>query len=79
MRITVEIEEDRIRQVMAATGESKKSPAIAKAVEEYLSMKGRQRFAGLILEKRIPYEVTNDEIEQAEHARAEQLDRGRSQ
>jgi hypothetical protein len=79
MRITVEIESERIKQVMTATGETKKSPAIAKAVEEYLRMKEQQRFADIILDKGLPYQTTNDEIEQVEQTRTRQLRRRRSQ
>ena len=77
VRITVEIEEEKLRQVVAATGERKKSPAVAKAVDAFLEMKARQGFADQIREKRIHYETTNEEIESAQQQRGSALDRGR--
>ena len=36
MRITIEIEENKLDEVLAATGERKKSPAVAVALDEFL-------------------------------------------
>ena len=78
MRVTVEIPDEKIKAIQRATGISKKSPAISKAVDEYLDMKARQSFAMQILEKRMDYDATNEEIEDADEARAKLLDRERS-
>jgi hypothetical protein len=77
VRITVDIEDEKLRQVLAETGERKKSPAVAKAIDAYLDMKARQGFAGLIREKRIQYSTTNEEIESDQEERGSALDRRR--
>ena len=77
MRITVTIPEDKVEAVLRLTGIPKKSPAIARAVDEYLDMAARQRFAAQILEKQIVYDVTNEEIENADKTREKALEKRR--
>lgn len=63
MRITVDIEEDIIADAMALTGEKNKSPAIAKAVENFVKWKRAKEFGKRLLEGHYDYPLTNDEIE----------------
>lgn len=63
MRITVDIEEDILDDAMALTGEKNKSPAIAKAVENFVKWKRAKEFGKRLLEGHYDYPLTNDEIE----------------
>jgi len=65
MRITVDIEEDEVNELMALTGEKMKSPAVAKAVEMYIKRARAKEFGMLIREGHFDYPSTNDEIEAA--------------
>lgn len=50
MRITVDIEESVLNELIAITGESKKSPAISLAVEEFVKRKRAREFGRLLRE-----------------------------
>lgn len=63
MRITVDISEETVLAIQKLTGISKKSPAISTALQEYLAIKARGKFAELILEGGIAYGTSNEEIE----------------
>lgn len=63
MRITVDIDDAVIKEIMALTGEKKKSPAISKAVIEYAKRRKAREFGRLIREGAFNYEFTNDEVE----------------
>lgn len=65
MRITVDIEEGKITELMALTGEKMKSPAVARAVEMYIKHARAKEFGSLIREGHFDYPATNDEIEAA--------------
>lgn len=45
------------------TGESKKSPAVAKAVEDYVKRKKAREFGRMLREGYFDYPATNEEIE----------------
>ena len=77
MRITVDISNEHLADVLRTTGIPNKSPAVAKAIEEYLLMKTRQRFARSIREKRLHYSTTNEEIERADAVREARLKYGK--
>jgi hypothetical protein len=66
MRITVEIENEALAELLRVTGESKKSPAIAKAVDEYLRRTRAREFGRLIRESAFDYPYTNEQIEAAD-------------
>lgn len=55
MRISVDIEEDILEEVMALTGEKNKSPALAKAVTEYVRRQRAKEFGRLIREGAFDY------------------------
>jgi metal-responsive CopG/Arc/MetJ family transcriptional regulator len=63
MRITVEIEDKIIRDAMELTGEKNKSPAIAKAVENYVKRMRAKEFGQKLLEGYFDYPMTNEELE----------------
>ncbi|OYW75368.1 MAG: hypothetical protein B7Z37_13755 [Verrucomicrobia bacterium 12-59-8] len=66
MRITVEIEDDIISDAMELTGEKNKSPAIAKAVEQYVKRMRAKEFGKRLREGFYDYPSTNAEIEALE-------------
>ncbi|MDD2710409.1 MAG: type II toxin-antitoxin system VapB family antitoxin [Verrucomicrobiae bacterium] len=63
MRITVDVDEATLKSIMQLTGEKKKSPAISKAVVEYVNRKKAREFGRLMREGAFDYPVTNEEVE----------------
>jgi len=55
MRISVDIDESLLRDVMNLTGEKNKSPALAKAVTEYVRRARAREFGRLIREGAFDY------------------------
>ena len=55
MRISVDIEDGILEEVMALTGEKNKSPALAKAVTEYVRRQRAKEFGRLIREGAFDY------------------------
>lgn len=66
MRITVDIDEAMLADLARITGESKKSPAVARAVTEFVNRKKAKEFGMLLREGAFDYPATNDEIEAAD-------------
>ncbi len=63
MRISIEIDKSTLEDVVRLTGESKKSPAISKAVMEFVKRKKAREFGRMIREGVFDYPFTNEEIE----------------
>ncbi len=63
MRITVDIEESQLKAIQNATGQQKKSPAIRQALDEYVEERKRRQFLSKVMEGRVDYGLTNDELE----------------
>ena len=66
MRITVEIEDTILSDLLKATGEKKMSPAISKAVTEFITRKKLKEFGSLLREGAFGDAfdgVTNEDIE----------------
>jgi metal-responsive CopG/Arc/MetJ family transcriptional regulator len=63
MRITVDIEESVLSDLVKITGETKRSPAIARAVEEFVKRKKAKELGRMLREGYFDYPATNDEIE----------------
>ena len=64
MRMTIEIDENTLKQAMRLTGETKKGPAITKAAKEFIRREMVKEFAGMVMEGKFDdYPMTNDEIE----------------
>ncbi|OQX00598.1 MAG: DUF2191 domain-containing protein [Desulfobacteraceae bacterium IS3] len=66
MRITVDISDEIFEDLCALTGEKKKSPAISKAVEEFVKRKKAAQFGKMIREGYFDYPSTAEEIEAAD-------------
>jgi len=63
MRITVDIEDTTLRDLQRITGDSKKAPAIQKAVRAYLREVRKKRLIARALGGETDYEATNEELE----------------
>jgi hypothetical protein len=63
VRITVDIEDAVLDDLIAITGDAKKSPAVAKAVEDFVKRKKAKAFGVALREGAFDYHATNDEIE----------------
>ncbi len=50
MRITVDIDEKYLKELLALTGENKKSPAIAIAVKEFVNRRIARKFGSMLRE-----------------------------
>jgi hypothetical protein len=63
MRITVEIEGNKMDAIRKWTGQRKKSPAIAQALDAFLEQQQRQAFLDRVMEGQTDYHASNDEVE----------------
>ena len=63
MRITVDIDDESLAELSRITGQDKKSPAVAFAVNEYIKREKAKEFGRLLREGAFDYHATNDEIE----------------
>ncbi len=66
MRITVDIKEETLDELSRITGQTKKSPAVAFAINEYVRREKAKEFGKLLLEGAFDYHATNDEIEKVQ-------------
>jgi len=66
MRITVDIEDESLDELSRITGQDKKSPAVAFAVNEYIKREKAKEFGRLLREGAFDYPATNDEIERGD-------------
>jgi hypothetical protein len=63
MRITIDIEKSILDELAIITGEKKMSPAVNKAVTEFVKRQKARQFGRMLREGAFDYQVTNDEIE----------------
>jgi Arc/MetJ family transcription regulator len=64
MKITIDIEDEILRDAMRITGERKKGPAVVKAAKEYIRRQMAREFGRKLMEGDFgDYPLTNDEIE----------------
>ena len=63
MRITVDIEETTINELLRLMGEKKKSPAVSKAVTEYVKRCKSKEFGRLLREGHFDFPLTNEDVE----------------
>ena len=63
MRITVDIEESILNDLVGILGESKKSPAVARAVTEFVKRQKAKEFGRLLRQGAFDYPSVNEEIE----------------
>ena len=63
MRITFEIDAKDLRQIQKITGQKKKSPAISRALANYLRLLERRALIEKALSGQTDYPLTNEELE----------------
>ena len=64
MRITVDLDEETLKQAMRLTGEKKKGPAVTKAVTEFINRQRAREFGRMVMEGEFAdYPMSNEEIE----------------
>jgi len=61
--MTIDIDEKRLGEIQRLTGIEKKSPAVAKALEEYCREEKKKKFLHKVMEGHTDYPLTNDELE----------------
>jgi Arc/MetJ family transcription regulator len=67
MRITIDIDDEILKNAMKLTGEKKKGPAITKATSEFVRREMIKKFANMVMEGEFEdYPMTNDELEAVE-------------
>jgi len=63
MRMTVDLDEDTLDELLKVTGLKKNSPAVAFAVRDFLNRKKARDFGRMLREGKFDYPATNEEIE----------------
>jgi Arc/MetJ family transcription regulator len=63
MRITIEMDANDLKEIQKITGQKKKSPAVSRALADYLRMRERSAFIEKALAGRTDYALTNEELE----------------
>lgn len=63
MRMTVDLDEKTLDELMKVTGIKKNSPAVAFAVRDFLNRKKARDFGRMLREGAFDYPATNEEIE----------------
>jgi hypothetical protein len=64
MRVTVDIEKSVLDDLLRISDETKISPAVSKAVTEFVKRKKAREFGRMLREGVFDYGQTNEEIEQ---------------
>ena len=67
MRVSVEIDEATLNALRRLTGETKMSPAISRAVTEFVRRQRVREFGRLLREDAFDYPLTNDQVASADH------------
>lgn len=70
MRVTLEIDDNKMKAILKLTRQEKKSPALAMALDDYLAFKRRQTFVNRVMAGETDYQATNEEIETLAHLEA---------
>ena len=63
MRMTVDLDEKTLDELLKVTGHKKNSPAVAFAVRDFLNRKKAKDFGRMLREGKFDYPATNDEAE----------------
>ena len=63
MRMTVELDEKTLDELLKVTGHKKNSPAVAFAVRDFLNRKKAKDFGRMLREGKFDYPATNEETE----------------
>ena len=64
MRITVDINDETLEHILKYTGETKKSPAVALVVNEFVRRQKAKEFGSLIMEGAFDYPCSPEEIQE---------------
>lgn len=70
MRVTLEIDEKKMKAILKLTRQQKKSPALALALDDYLAFKRRQAFVNRVMAGETDYQASNEEVEALAHPEA---------
>lgn len=63
MRLTIEIDADDLSRIQKITGEKKKSPAVARALTEFLDRRRRSQFVERVLAGKTDFSLSNQVLE----------------
>ena len=63
MRITVELDEKNLGDLLKVTGHKKNSPAVAFAVRDFVNRKKAKDFGRMLREGKFDYPAKNEEVE----------------
>jgi Arc/MetJ family transcription regulator len=63
MRMTIEIDESNLSQIQKITGEKRKSPAVSRALTEYLNWRRRHQFLERVRAGKTDYTLSNEDLE----------------
>lgn len=63
MRMTVDIDEKTLDELLKVTGHKKNSPAVAFAVRDFINRKKAKDFGRMLREGKFDYPATNTETE----------------
>jgi Arc/MetJ family transcription regulator len=63
MRMTVDLDEKTLSELLKVTGHKKNSPAVAFAVRDFVNRKKAKDFGRMLREGKFDYPAKNEEIE----------------
>jgi len=63
MRVTIDIPETEMQEIQKLTELKKKSPAITRALSEYIRLHRKRRFLDRALSGQTDYALTNEQLE----------------
>ena len=63
MRITVDIDAHSLKKIQKLTGQKKKSPAVSRALDEFLRQQARRELIDRAMAGKTDFALTNDELE----------------
>jgi Arc/MetJ family transcription regulator len=63
MRITIDIDAKDLSRIQKMTGEKKKSPAVTRALTDYLNSRRREEFIKRVLAGKTDFSASNEELE----------------
>jgi Arc/MetJ family transcription regulator len=63
MRITIELDAENMKRIQKITGQKKKSPAVARALSEFIHQYQRRQFIERALSGQTDFSLTNEELE----------------
>ncbi len=66
MRITVDIDDKEMDELLQLTGETKKSAAVNKVVTDYLNRRKAREFGRLLREGAFDIDFTNEDVERGQ-------------